>query len=392
MSKATVQSIMETGFTEYESKHHLPRHVRNAAQSIISCRTATLGGHVQRCPKGHFQRHWYNSCKHRICPQCAFIQVDRWLAKWKARLLSCDHYHSIFTVPHELNELFLLNIKPMTDILFKTVHDTVAQLLSDQKFLGARPGIIATLHTWTQTMLLHPHIHCLITGGGMDKDGQWREVKNGYLLPARVVMQKFRGKLLAVIDAAIVREELILPAEMNYQRWVNLKNRLGRVKWNVSIRKRYSYGSGVLTYLARYLRGGCISNKRIITCIGDTVKLSYRVNGEDSDGNKKETTSLPIEQFIQRLLLHVPMPRTKAVRFYGLYSPGKKDDLNHCRKQFNQEPVEEPEFIEWQSYCNTRGSDHPELCPVCGARMIEGHKIPRHRRQYLKAFDFGKAA
>jgi hypothetical protein len=392
MSKATVQSIMETGFTEYESKHHLPRHVRNAAQSIISCRTAILGGHIQQCPQGHFQRNWYNSCKHRICPQCAFIQVDRWLAKWKARLLSCDHYHSIFTVPHELNELFLLNIKPMTDILFKTVHNTVAQLLSDQKFLGARPGIIATLHTWTQTMLLHPHIHCLITGGGMDKDGQWREVKNGYLLPARVVMQKFRGKLLAMIDAAIVREELILPAEMNYQRWVNLKNRLGRVKWNVSIRKRYSYGSGVLTYLARYLRGGCISNKRIITCTDDTVKLSYRVNGEDSDGNKKETTSLPIEQFIQRLLLHVPMPRTKAVRFYELYSPGKKDDLNHCRKQFNQEPVEEPEFIEWQSYCNISGSDHPELCPVCGARMIEGHKIPRHRRQYLKAFDFGKAA
>ena len=139
----------------------LPAYVRRAAHAIMQCRTAALGGHVQACPDGHMARIWYNSCRHRSCPQCAYLQTERWLAHQQARLLACDHYHVIFTLPHELNPLWLANVPVMTALLFQTVRDTLGTLLADPKYLGAQPGIIAALHTWSQTLVLHPHLHCL---------------------------------------------------------------------------------------------------------------------------------------------------------------------------------------------------------------------------------------
>ena len=197
MGLVTLQDIFQRGFPAYEQRHPLPWHVRKAARAIMQCRTAALGGHVQACPDGHFSRIWYNSCKHRSCPQCAFLQVERWLAKQQARLLDCDHYHVIFTLPHDLNCLWLDNVGLMTSLLFRAVRDTLLALLGDPKHLGARPGMIATLHTWSQTLVLHPHIHCLVTGGGLSAEGQWVAVRNGFLLPSRVVMAVFRGKFLA---------------------------------------------------------------------------------------------------------------------------------------------------------------------------------------------------
>ncbi|MCK5230387.1 MAG: transposase [Desulfobulbaceae bacterium] len=255
MNNVTLQKIMQAGWDAYEKSHKLPGYIRNAITSIIMCRTSALGGHVQGCPDGHFRRHWYNSCKHRLCPQCAWIQIERWLIKQQARLLGCDHYHMIFTMPHELNALWLLNVGLMTNLLFTTVRDTLFDFLRDPKYLGVTPGIIASLHTWTQTLLLHPHIHCLVTGGGFSSaNGGWLLPKRGDLLPVVAVMHKFRGKLLARIDREILKGNLRLPQGMSYSKWKNLKNRLGRkTKWNVNIRERYSHGKGVLKYLARYI-------------------------------------------------------------------------------------------------------------------------------------------
>ena len=117
-------------------------------------------------------RIWYNSCRHRSCPQCAYLQTERWLALQQARLLACDHYHVIFTLPHELNPLWLANVSVMTTLLFQAVRDTLGTLLADPKYLGAQPGILAALHTWSQTLVLHPHVHCLVTGGGLTPTGR----------------------------------------------------------------------------------------------------------------------------------------------------------------------------------------------------------------------------
>ena len=156
MALVTLQTIFQDAFPAYEQRHALPAHVRRAAHAIMQCRTAALGGHVQACPDGHFTRIWYNSCRHRSCPQCAYLQTERWLALQQARLLACDHYHVIFTLPHDLNPLWLANVPVMSTLLFQAARDTLCALLADPKYLGAQPGIIAALHTWSQTLLLHP--------------------------------------------------------------------------------------------------------------------------------------------------------------------------------------------------------------------------------------------
>jgi hypothetical protein len=203
IDKITLQMILQPGYAAYERRHALPDHVRCAVWAILACRTAQLGGHIQACPDGHLEKVWNNSCRHRMCPQCAWLQIERWLARQKARLLACDHYHVIFTIPHALNDLWLANVAVMTQLLFASVHDTLCELLGDRKYLGARAGIIATLHTWTQTLLLHPHLHCLVTGGGLNEAGEWVAVRNDYLLPMRVVMALFRGKLLAAMRQGV---------------------------------------------------------------------------------------------------------------------------------------------------------------------------------------------
>ena len=170
MALVTLQTIFQDAFPAYEQTHPLPAHVRRAARAIMQCRTAALGGHVQACPDGHMARIWYNSCRHRSCPQCAYLQTERWLALQRARLLACDHYH-VSSSPCPMSSiLWLANVPVMTTLLFQAVRDTLGTLLADPKYLGAQPGILAALHTWSQTLVLHPHVHCLVTGWA-DADG-----------------------------------------------------------------------------------------------------------------------------------------------------------------------------------------------------------------------------
>jgi Transposase zinc-binding domain/Putative transposase len=201
--QVTLQTILQRGYAAYERRQALPKPVRRAVGAILACRTAQLGGHVQACPDGHLERVWYNAFRHRMCPQCAWIQIERWLARQQARLLACEHDHVIFTLPHELNDLWWANVAVMTHLLFASVHETLMELLGDAKYLGAKPGMIATLHTWRQTLVRHPPVHCLVTGGGLHASGHWVAVRHGCLLPMRVVMALFRGKLCAAIRQGV---------------------------------------------------------------------------------------------------------------------------------------------------------------------------------------------
>jgi Transposase zinc-binding domain/Putative transposase len=250
-----LQQLLDAHYPAFEQTHPLPAPVRAAVQSLRSCRTAALGGHVQACPEGHIERVWYNSCRHRCCPQCTQLQIAQWLERQRARLLAGDHYHVIFTLPSELHALWLANVRELANLLFHAAWDTLSELLGDPKYLGATPGMIAAWPTWGQTLGLHPHWHYLVTGGGWDGD-TWTAVRNGYLLPVRVVMPVFRGKLLAAVHAALEGGQLSLPPGVTRAQPRMLLNRLGRTKWHVQIMTRYGQGQGVATYLARYLRGG----------------------------------------------------------------------------------------------------------------------------------------
>jgi len=186
-------------------------------------------------------RVWYNSCRHRSCPQCAYLQTERWLALQQARLLACDHYHVIFTRPHDLNPLWLATGPVRSTRLLQAVRDTLVDLLADPKYRGAQPGIIAALHTWSQTLVLHPHLHCLVTGGGLTPDGHWQAVRNGFLLPVRVGMAVFRGKMLSALRWALARDELVLPEAMRPQQLRNLLNRCGhprKTRWHGCMMER----------------------------------------------------------------------------------------------------------------------------------------------------------
>jgi putative transposase/transposase-like zinc-binding protein len=382
MALVTLQSIFQDAFPVYEQNHALPTHVRRAAHALMQCRTAALGGHIQACPDGHVSRVWYNSCRHRSCPQCAYLQTERWLARQQARLLACDHYHVIFTLPHDLNPLWLANVPVMTTLLFQTVRDTLGTLLADPKYLGAQPGILAALHTWSQTLVLHPHLHCLVTGGGLTPDGHWKAVRNGFLLPARVVMAVFRGKMLDAIRRAWTRGELVVPEGLRPQQVLNLLNRLGhprKTRWNVRIMERYRHGAGVVTYLARYLRGGPIKNARLVACDGERVTFTCRARQEEADGatSAVQRLTLSIADFLQRWLLHVPMPQTRVVRSYGLYHPSHAAALTVCRAELGQPPMEAPAALDWQTVCAQRGDAHPERCPTCGQRLVCTGVIPR---------------
>jgi Putative transposase/Transposase zinc-binding domain len=380
MAQVTIQQILQEGYAAFEHSHPLPSYVRKAVWALLVCRTAVLGGHVQACPEGHIERVWYNSCRHRLCPPCAWLQVERWLVTQKARLLACEHYHVICTIPSELHDLWLANVAVMTTRLFASVRDTVLELLNDEHYLGAMPGILATLHTWSQTLRLHPHLHALVTGGGLTCTGPWVAVRHGFLLPSRVAMALFRGKLLAAIRQGLVQGTLQLPAGRSRQQVENRLNKLGRQKWNVHIRERYPHGTGVLIYRARYVRGGPLANQRLVSSAYGEVTFRYRLNGEASGRWARGLLTLPIAEFIGRYLLHVPAPGTRVVRAYGLYAPTKRAALAVCRAQLGQERVAVPVVLDWQTACQERGADHPECCPVCGRRLIRrGVFLPARR-------------
>ena len=370
-SSRSLQQLLDAHYPAFEQTHPLPDSVRDAVHALRSCRTAALGGHVQACPEGHVERVWYNSCRHRCCPQCAQLQIAQWLERQRARLLTCDHYHVIFTIPRELNALWLANVRLLATLLFRAAWATLSELLGDPKYLGATPGMLAALHTWGQTLVLHPHLHCLVTGGGLAGD-TWRAVRNGYLLPTRVVMPVFRGKLLAALHKAVDAGQLSLPTGMTLPQLRMLLHRLGRTKWHVQLMQRYAHGQGVATYLARYLRGGPLKPGRIVSWDDQTVTLRYADN-QDLDAQGRGTRKLlplSVADFLQRWLLHVPPPGLQVVRAYGLYAPAKRAVLAQCRQVLGPAPVTVPPPLDWQTYCAQQGPQHPERCPVCGQRLI----------------------
>lgn len=337
-----------------------------AGQSICSCRTAELGGHVQECPDGHFERVWYNSCKHRSCPICAYTQIESWIHRQKERLLNCDYYHTVFTIPSELNPIWEHNRTMVTSRLFQAAWGCLKELLGDSKYLGGLPGAIASFHSWSQTMWIHPHAHFLVTGGGVNPAGQWVKAKNNFLLPGRVLTAKFRGKFLAFLEKELENDKLVLPEGISKQQCANLFNKLGRTKWHVRIMPPYKHGQGVIKYLGRYVRGGPISDHRVRKTGEDSICLRYK----DETRTQHKFMTLSVSEFMGRVIRHVPEEGVHHARSYGLFAPAKNQQLDDARKLLGQFPVQNPEELSWQDACSQAGNLHPELCPICGKKLI----------------------
>ena len=358
----TLGSIFRHHFAGYTQQHRLPLYLHRAAYWLSHCRTMELGGHINRCPEGHVEHASYNSCHQRYCPQCQGLATERWLQSQKARLLNCAHHHLIFTIPHELNDLWMFNRAPMAQLLFSAVRDTLRELLGDPKYLGATPAFMLALHTWGRSLVLHPHIHALVADGGLTEAGAWVRPRRSHFLPARVVMTLFRGKFLAALKRAIDSAQLRLPPPQSQARFTALLNKLGRVKWNVRLCTRYAHGAGVTAYLARYVRGGALKNSQIVKLDPAGITLRYRPHRDVDDPECGPTLlRLTPEAFFGRYLAHVPPPGLHSLRAYGLYAHTRRVSLDQARERLGQPPVEAPIPLTPQAFLARRAHEARSL-------------------------------
>jgi hypothetical protein len=382
--EATLQSIFRHGYPAYARERTLPLKSHQAAHAIMNCRTEVMGGHIQRCPDHHEQHVQYHSCKHRSCPRCSALPKAQWVDAQQARLLHCDHYHAIFTLPHALLGLWRFNQHWFTNALFQSCRDTLLTLLKDPHHLGALPGIVMSMHTWGRTLSLHPHIHCLVTGGGLTKDNHWKPVKHHFLLPVKVVKALYKGKLLARLWEALQHDALQLPPGQTVGDIQRLLRQLKDKEWNVCIRERYAHGKGVMLYLSRYVKGGAISNQRIV----DTNDRYTTVQYQDHRDQRNKTLPLQTRHFIERVLWHVPEKGQHWVRHYGLYSHQGRDKRNRCRTFLNQAPEQDHiDPLDWQRFLADIGQSVKSTCSTCGQALIRCGDVSRKRWRYQISID-----
>jgi Putative transposase/Transposase zinc-binding domain len=365
----TLQAILQTAFPSFAHAHRQPPRVWRAAHAVMRCRTAALGGYVRRCPAGPVAALAYNACRHRACPRCGRHRLGQWLDGWQQSLLPTTHFHVIFTLPSELHALWRWNRLVLTELLFRAVRETLLTLLADPRWLGAQPGILAALHTWGRTLTLHPHVHCLVTGGGRDSAGTWRPVRTGFLLPVAVLRTLFAGKVLGGIEALGTAGQLVLPPDLPEAGLRRLLRAAARRKWNLCIPDRYAHGRGVVKYLARYVRGGPIKDSRLVAFDGQHVTFRYGNHRDlDAAGHpRQDDLTLSVQDFLGRWSEHVALPGVHTVRAWGLYAATQRARLTRCRAQLPPPPPDTaPEATHTQPY-----PDHPRhRCPVCHQALV----------------------
>lgn len=385
----TIQRLLQSHSDALVRAHPLSRDMLRAAMNLRDCQTAAMGAHIRRCPAGHVREIVNNSCRHRCCQKCCELERARWLNRWQQRLLPVPHHHVVFTVPHELLDLWRYNKRLMGKLLFAAASQALQELLADPKYCGGRVGLLASLHTWSQTLAAHPHLHVLVTAGGLDKQsGRWLSPAKACLLPRKVLMIIFRGKFRALVLKAISQGELTVPAGTTVNRWIGELNRLGRIPWNVKIFDRYEHGGGVATYLAHYLRGGPISNKRLVKVDGDKILFRYRVPTQAAgDRTRQGLMSLPITDFLRRLLEHVPPRGMQTVRGYGLYAGNQHSQLTQAFEALGStRPDPSQDVLDVQSWLESLGRDaSAACCPVCGRKLEVVEYSPRRRWSFARS-------
>ncbi len=294
------------------------RNERRTIRALSLCRTAEMGGHVDACSECGEMKISYNSCRNRHCPKCQHLKRERWILDREKDLLPIKYHHMVFTVPAELNLLFLHNKRRLYNELFRAVSATITGVAKKKKHLGAKPGIISILHTWGQTLTDHPHIHCIVTGGGMDQK-RWIEKEGDFFLPVRVLSRLFRGKLLHAIhklqkEGRLHNADFIKlgGSKVNFSEYLR---KLYRKEWVVFCKEPFRKPEHLIQYLGRYTHRIAISNQRILDMDDHSVVFSYKDYAQDG---KIRSMKLSKREFVRRFLLHVLPPGFVKIRYYGL--------------------------------------------------------------------------
>jgi len=386
-SDLEVAHIFRLHGEEYRQNHRLCRVQLQAMRAIEDCRTAVLGGHLYRCEECGAQINVYNSCRNRHCPKCQSLEKERWLEKRRDELLPVPYFHVVFTLPEELNVLALGNPEVIYDLLFASASETLLEIAADPKHLGARLGILAVLHTWGQTLVLHPHLHCIVPGGGPSLDGErWVAAREGFLLPVRVLAAVFRGKFLAGLKQLHQEGRLSLTGEAERLRdpfeFLNFLDPLYKKSWCVYSKPPFGGPEQVLEYLARYTHRVALSNHRLVRLADGKVTFTYKDYSQN--GRRREMT-LPVEEFIRRFLLHILPHRFVRIRYYGFYANRhRQQQLERCRVLLAAAApaAKSDEREDWESvYQRVTGKD-PTLCAECGhGHLRRVRKLPALARR-----------
>ena len=336
---------------------------RRALRNLRDCRTAALGGHLQQCDRCGHRVILYNSCRNRHCPKCQASARAKWLAQRQTELLPVPYFHVVFTLPQELAHLALHNPKQIYNILFRCASETLLTIAADPQHLGASIGFLAVLHTWGQNLRLHPHLHCVVPGGGISPDGsRWIGCRKNFFLPVRVLSRLFRNKFLKALRAAFRRGELryLAPPSAFLSLWQKLAHR----DWVVYAKPPFGGPERVLKYLARYTHRVAISNHRLRSLEHGNVSFSWK---DYAHGNQTKDMTLDAVEFIRRFLLHVLPSGFVRIRQFGLLANRvRKQKLEQCRALLTApQPLidghDGPEVHD----------EHSHRCPVCAlGRLI----------------------
>jgi hypothetical protein len=371
-NRLQVADILIKHIGDYQNQYPLWSEHRKIVSDLLNCRTAHLGGHIARCNHCAAVRITYHSCRNRHCPRCQHMPRERWLEKRKDEILPTNYFHVVFTLPHELNTIILNNKAVMLNILFKAASQTL--LTFGQNELGGKLGFIAILHTWDQKLKAHFHLHCLIAGGAISKDGaHWIPCKSNYLFNNKALSLVFRGKFMDRMSNARQCEKIKLAGNQ----YKKLKNKLYTKKWIVDVRDPVKSPERVLEYLARYTHRVAIANSRI-TALKDGM-VTLKINNRKK--NRKEQVTITAVKFIQRFLLHSLPKGFVRIRHYGfLANRNRASNLNAIRQLMGLSAAAEKQIASVKEMMLKLTGIDITTCPCCNkGKMKLVVEIPRRR-------------
>lgn len=390
-ASATVADIFNQGFAEYNQRYGpFPADHYKVANAIMACRTEVLGGHIYKCDDCDHELTFFNSCRDRHCPTCQGFASAAWVQKRIDELLPVPYFHVVFTLPHQLNPFFLRNKKICYRILFRAVSETLKVLAADPQRIGGTIGFIAILHSWTQMLLEHYHVHCIVPGGVLDEKKQkWIATKENFLLPTGVMKKMFRGKLLAFFFEAVNNGQIAFPGKPAKYRDAGEMKRLRETlyagDWVVYSKPPFGSTEQVVKYLGNYTHRIAISNTRIVRVENGRVIFRYR---DSKDCNVQKITSLDIVEFIRRFMLHVVPRSFMRIRHYGFLSNRKqKETLPLIRRLISGEDEPQSQHNSdkkrWYEIIEELTGNDPTICPVCKKGKLRAWREIPPVREYL---------
>jgi hypothetical protein len=388
VSRLTLAEVLRAGLPAYARAHRLPAHHWKVINAILACRTAVLGGHEYQCAHCHRAHFVPHSCGNRHCPTCQWANSQAWLQAQAQIVLPISYFHVVFTLPHQLNGLIQQNQQALYDLLFASVSQTL--LTFGRNNLGAQLGLTAVLHTWSQTLADHYHLHCIVTGGGVSLDGQrWIKSQRKYLFKSSALSRVFQGKFCAGLQELYGQGRLQFHGQLSPlsqpAHFQALVRKSTRKDWVVYSKRPFAGPRQVLAYLSRYTHRVGITNGRLLQLDrrAQTLTFDYK---DYADGARHKKMPLPLEEFIRRLRLHFLPPRFVKIRHYGLLANrGREHRLKQARALLGESVAGEPQ----PALPPKPGGEAQTLliCPHCGWRTLVLVRISRPPRKAIAVTD-----